>query len=61
MRFRRGDAFDNRFKRAVTDNDERGFAARAAAYDEPTKRELREQIAEAVRNTAAMQTKGRKR
>jgi len=61
MRFRQGDAFDNRFKRAVAENDERGFAARAASYDEPTKRELREQIAEAVRNTAAMQAKGRKR
>lgn len=34
--------------------------ARVAAFDEPTKRELREQIAEAVRNTAAMQAKGRK-
>lgn len=60
MRFRRGDAFDAKFKRAVAENDDAGFSARAAAFDEPTKRELREQIAEAVRNTAAMQRGGKR-
>ena len=60
MRYRRGDGFDAKIKRTIADDLDHGFAARAAAFDEPTKRELREQIAEAVRNTAAMPVKGRK-
>jgi hypothetical protein len=61
MRYRAGDAFDTKFKRAIAEHDDAGFSARAASFDEPTKRELREQIAEAVRNTAALPIKGRKR
>lgn len=40
--------------------DQRGEAERPADFREPTKRELREQIAEAMRNTAKLATgKGR--
>jgi hypothetical protein len=33
----------------------------AADFNQPTKRELREQLAEAVRNTVAMPIKGKRR
>jgi len=55
MRFRNGDAHSHQFQRFVDANNAGGFAARAKSYDQPTKRELREQIAQAVRNTAALQ------
>ncbi|NEW96620.1 hypothetical protein [Rhodopseudomonas sp. BR0G17] len=55
MRFYRGDAHSRQFRNFVDANDAAGFAARAAAHAEPTKRELREMIAQAVRNTAALQ------
>jgi cobalamin biosynthesis Mg chelatase CobN len=50
----RGEIFDAKFKRALAEQSELADLYHVASFDEPTKRELREQIAEAVRNTAAM-------
>ncbi|WP_316234990.1 MULTISPECIES: hypothetical protein [unclassified Bradyrhizobium] len=61
MRFRRyGEAFDRKFKRCADEQSEIFRNYRARALSEPTKRELREQITQAVVNTAALNPGGDK-
>ena len=48
-------AFDSRAEW----QDQRSEAERPADFSEPTKRELREKIAEAMRNTARLPIKGK--
>lgn len=58
MRFRRwGAGLDNKLNRFESEMDELAALLDARRREEPTKRELREQIAQAVRNTAVLPIK----
>lgn len=58
MRFRnRGAGLDNKLARFDAGMDDLAALLDARRRDEPTKRELREQIAQAVRNTAVLPIK----
>lgn len=59
MRFRnRGGGLDNKLARFDAGMDDLAALLDARRRDEPTKRELREQIAQAMRNTAAIKIEG---
>ncbi|WP_315701314.1 MULTISPECIES: hypothetical protein [unclassified Bradyrhizobium] len=59
MRFRnRGAGLDNKLKRFDSEMDVLAALLHGRRREEPTKRELREQIAQAVRNTAALPING---
>ncbi|WP_031337118.1 hypothetical protein [Rhodopseudomonas sp. B29] len=56
----RGDAFSKSYRQMIDERDALAAMLHAKSFDEPTKRDLRAMITDAVRNTAAMQPRARR-